>query len=523
MHFGVNSSAGLPARRFLSFFCNVSIPALQDRIYNLSMAPEPEQQSPQQPLKDNSNSSTVKNEMPAEPPPVNTTVIHFLIAGAGAAFPLICQVALVDTTKWTAPTLVNVVGFIARVIGAFFCGGALAHYMYWSERNPFKLFLAAMSAPAMATALINGQGVKGNQPLSPPAQSPTISSSTAAKKAALIPFSGIVYAADQYKTLSLPDEGIWRQFVRGVTGDAPKDVYFAMAGSYPTEKWAQAVLKRVKMEKEFASAEIYAPSSGNHYYSVVIKPALTMDTVQVLVKSAIDTDLLDAYAWRFGDPGVLPSPPSWADQLGHTDYIDRFLGTGYAKSLSEAAMDALVGQGRNSVSMIGNILKDTSARRGRDERLLLDRLVQAVNQLESQGVSMPVDINIQMGEHFTDCSIATPFFEKALKQDSGSLATAPKDFCQLATCYFFANKLENAIENYRRCGDKADATANRLFGRALVERGRKARRENRIDDSQAAYREGLEKILKAREQGDDPKHSQPEFDEATKALQTVRK
>jgi hypothetical protein len=469
--------------------------------------------------------------MPLEPEPVKQAHAHFLIAGLGAAFPMICQIIMVDKTNFLEVPAVTLLGFLLRVLGVFLVGGVFAHYVYWSERNPAKLFLAAMSAPALITAIGNGQSAANVNPsLTKSRAGAEISVRTRGteRKSSLFPWSWTVYAAQSgFKTLSLPEEPFGKQLWRGITGDAPKDVYFAMAGSYLTATWAQLAARRVQALPDLAAATVYAPSAGNQYYSVVIKPNVTMEVAQALARKAVDAGILDAYAWRYGDPGVLPTPQSWADQLGRTDYIDGTLGAGYAKSLSDAALQALIAGGKNSVAIIANILMDPSARLGRSESQLLKGLLEAVKELEAKGIPMPPNVNLQMARHFGDCSVVVPFLEKAQQADPNAMSSEPDLYCQLGGCYLKREvpKLEAARDSYQRCvdlrGDRATALDHRMYGRTLVNVGRKLKSEH-PEESRAAYRQGLDEIIRARQLGDDPGRSKPEFDEATIALGSGR-
>src|ERR1035441_3805711 len=209
------------------------------------------------------------------------------------------QLLVVDFRSFQYVALGYVVASAIRPVLSFLIGGMIIHYIYLDERHPGKLFYAGMAAPALIFALANRQKVD----LNPSAQQP---SATQQKKAGNLrviypgawAMSWAVYAADtaQLKTFGPPQEGFAQQLLRGIVGDVPKNVYFAIAGSYRTLAWAQCWLGDVRVK--FPTAEVYGPSGGNNLYSIVIGPQLTIEEAQKEVKDALLFGFADAYVWR---------------------------------------------------------------------------------------------------------------------------------------------------------------------------------------------------------------------------------
>jgi hypothetical protein len=122
------------------------------------------------------------------------------------------------------------------------------------------------------------------------------------------------------------------------------------------------------VRKVFTKAEVYGPSGGNTYYSVVIGSQLTVGDAQATVKRALLYDLPDAYVWRLGDPGVLASGKSYGDMLGYTA----------EPAVRIAAGIALVKCGKGCLDLVRDILTDTATNLVRDRNLLLEELDNSV-------------------------------------------------------------------------------------------------------------------------------------------------
>jgi hypothetical protein len=452
--------------------------------------------------------------MSPNPHSISKESSHFLVAGLGALTPALCQLLVVDFRSFQYVALGYVVASAIRPVLSFLIGGMIIHYIYLDERHPGKLFYAGMAAPALIFALANGQKVD----LNPSAQQP---SATQQKKAGNLrviypgawAMSWAVYAADtaQLKTFGPPQEGFAQQLLRGIVGDVPKNVYFAIAGSYRTLAWAQCWLGDVRVK--FPTAEVYGPSGGNNLYSIVIGPQLTIEEAQKEVKDALLFGFADAYVWRLGDPGVPPDPKFIGDQLG------------YRKDLNiRNAMHTKLLLRRDCLNLIQDILKDPSSNSVRDRDLLLDQLVGVSSDLEQRGIKIPSDVYLQFADVYYrrgKCDVAMVFYAKV---DVDAMSSDPEQFCQRGRCTFYAGQFSNANDDLGRCvslKQKATALDHRMYGRTLVELGRQAENRGRKEEAVKNYKDGLDEINLARNMGDDKGRTQGDFTTASGGLQRL--
>lgn len=303
---------------------------------------------------------------------------HFLICGLGAMTPALCQILLVDAKELTFVDRSFLLGVVLRAVLYFVIGGTAIHYIYVDERHPGKLFYAGLAAPAMFLALANGQKIE----LPPAINAPTVQQSSANSAPAGLLLTWTVYAAagPQLKTFGPPTTGFAGQVIQGILGNVPHNVYFAIAGSYPTAAWARARMPDV--QARFPRAEIYGPSAGNSYYSIVIGAQITLPDAQARVRDALVHDLPEAYTWRLGDTGVLPNAEAIANQLGSSKNA----------ALRNAARDSLIQCGADCFATLRGILSDPASNQVRERDLLLAGVQQVVAGLEQRKIACPPDI-----------------------------------------------------------------------------------------------------------------------------------
>jgi hypothetical protein len=230
---------------------------------------------------------------------------RFLIGGLGALTPILSNLLLLDYHGiFFNLTLFTVLGVGFKCIVFFLAGGLVIHFFYPDEKQRMKIFQIGLAGPAMIMAMANGARVSNTPP-------PTTSPAAVNTQNSWLfrGFSGVVYAAAEgprFKTFAPPRESIVAQVVRGVTGSIPANIYFAIAGSYATAQDAQKALPSVR--SVFPNAEIYGPSGGNSYYSIVIASQVTLPDAQGTVRKALVANIRNAYSWRLGSPGILARP-----------------------------------------------------------------------------------------------------------------------------------------------------------------------------------------------------------------------
>ena len=449
--------------------------------------------------------------MAPQPAVVASQKAHFLYCGAGAIIPALCQLALVDLKHVNLVGVMDVLGWVFRTLVLFVVGGMIAHFLYFTEQYPAKLFYAGLATPAMILALANGQKLEPN----PPQQTPSAVQrevTSGIKPPAFWISSWTVHAADlqELKTFApRTDEGLATQFVRGIFGGVPTNIYFALAGSYSTLSWAQSRL--VEVRTVFPTAEIYGPSGGNTLYSIVIGAHQTADQSQAVVKRALINLFTEAYVWRLGDAGVPPSPGAWADQLGDKRSSDT----------PKAARAALVQCGAACIPVIRGILKDPTANIVRDMNLLMTQLTGAIADLEKNGIAMPQDVELQLADFYYDRNqfdISQKYFANI---DSKTLAADPDQYCRRGFARYHGGDLIGANEDYKQCvGLKPNATAidHRHYGSTQVQLGMKAESAKQPAEAKKYYQTGLDEINVARKMGDPPGPSEGDFRDASNGL-----
>jgi len=231
---------------------------------------------------------------------------RFIIGGLGALTPILSNLLLLDYQGvFFNLTLFTLIGVAFKCVVFFLAGGLVIHFFYPDEKQRMKIFQIGLAGPAMIMAMANGARVSSTPP---PTTSPAAVRTQNSRLFRM--FSGVVYAAPEgprFKVFAPPKESITAQLVRGVTGSIPSNIFFAIAGSYSTAQEAQNALPGV--QRIFPKAEIYGPSGGNNYYSIVIGSQVTLPEAQGAVRKALVADIRSAYTWRLGGPGILARPP----------------------------------------------------------------------------------------------------------------------------------------------------------------------------------------------------------------------
>lgn len=212
---------------------------------------------------------------------------RFLIGGAGGLAPIF--MFFVNGTvshNFNGSFVFVAIGFLFRALALFVIGGFVA-----SLRNEvtdrFMIFQLGVSAPAMLAGLLTAT-----------ANSPLLPADT--NSAAMVFYPAVVYAApvapaaDDLKHFTLPTPGVLSQFVQGVTGLQPSNVYFVIVESYSSP--AEAIAAAAKINGSFGGkfhADVYAPYSDPTNgqvvipgYSVVLGAQMTQQDANTLKSSA---------------------------------------------------------------------------------------------------------------------------------------------------------------------------------------------------------------------------------------------
>jgi sporulation related protein len=219
---------------------------------------------------------------------------RFLIAGTGAVVPLLINLTVLDLrTLGLDLTIIVIITYVIRQLALFSIGGFVG--LMNREEDPLKLIQIGIAAPALITAMLNG-----NQVRLPNAQAPSGNASTSLSMR--INLTAFAYAQElsqpQLKTFMLPQETVSQQISRGLFGSVPENVWFVIAGSFQVKE--NAVKQAQNFRRKGFNAEVYLPYGNNKNYAVVIGAMLTRPEAAQLQSKAIQAGLpSDAYLWTF--------------------------------------------------------------------------------------------------------------------------------------------------------------------------------------------------------------------------------
>jgi hypothetical protein len=204
------------------------------------------------------------------------------IGGLGALTPIIMNLLVVDFHLLKDLTLFTVLGYLVRVIVLFYLGGLVA-YLHKSEESPVKLFELGIVAPALITALLNGGNVD------------VLKTAVTADRTASVAWVAEAMAqpsrGGEVKTYQGSSPSPVQQFLRGLTGSVQKEVWFVVAGSYPTLEEARKEAQKINEPTKGFQAEIYARPGNPSGYDVVIGANLTYEEAQKIRQKAVSAGL----------------------------------------------------------------------------------------------------------------------------------------------------------------------------------------------------------------------------------------
>jgi hypothetical protein len=173
------------------------------------------------------------------------------------------------------------VGYCVRAIILFFIGGFIA-WLYPDETARIKVFLLGLGAPALIGGFLS-----------------TASNPTTAPVARAVSSAGFVTAvyaqttmsADELKRFTMPAPSPVAQFVEGLTGYQPKNVWFVIAGSFLSLDNAKAYAGKINSSFPGFHADVYAPYLDDPSYAVVIGAQLTLGDAKALRDRAVSAGL----------------------------------------------------------------------------------------------------------------------------------------------------------------------------------------------------------------------------------------
>lgn len=222
---------------------------------------------------------------------------RFLIGGIGGLAPVLMFLALGDWDRYIIDaTPYKIAGYGVRGLALFILGGIIA-YLHSDERKPFKLFELGLGAPALVAGALTSALVS-----KPADYSHNISLSIVG-----VAFAQSVSATSSFKRFSLSVQSPANQFIEGLVGGTPKNVWFVIIGSYNDVSNAQKQATQINQQYPQFKAEVYAPYDGEGpYYRVVIGSNLTQSEAKALRDNAVKAGLPnDSYYRTF--PNLPPA------------------------------------------------------------------------------------------------------------------------------------------------------------------------------------------------------------------------
>ena len=238
------------------------------------------------------------------------TRTRFILGGVGGLAPIILFLINLDWDRYVAEASTwTTAGYVVRTILLFALGGFVA-YLHEKEQKPITLFLVGVSAPALIAGYIStANPVFSQYSYAQPQKAreqkkPDSASNFFIRSALAEPLPSTNSAA--IKHFTLPPQSAASQFVEGLLGVAPRNVWFVIVGSHLDQVAAEKQAEKINRDHSDYHADVYAPYQGNPYYAVVIGANLTQQEARNLRDRAIrDGFPDDSYYKTF--PGLPPA------------------------------------------------------------------------------------------------------------------------------------------------------------------------------------------------------------------------
>ena len=235
---------------------------------------------------------------------------RFVLGGLGGLAPIILFLINLDFDRYVADASTwTSVGYLVRAVLLFALGGFVA-YLHEKEDKRITLFLVGVSAPSLIAGYISTSSpVYTQYSYGQSRPAPELSGQSAALgllvRSALAQPTGAAVRAG-VKQFSLPPQSVTSQFVEGLIGLAPKNVWFVIVGSHLDRKQAERQAAAINATHDGYLAEVYAPYQQNPNYAVVIGANLTEQAARSLRDQAVRDGLpKDSYYKTF--PGLPPA------------------------------------------------------------------------------------------------------------------------------------------------------------------------------------------------------------------------
>jgi hypothetical protein len=216
---------------------------------------------------------------------------RFLLGGIGGLAPIILFLINLDFERYVADASTwTTVGYVVRALLLFALGGFVA-YLHEKEETRITLFLVGVSAPS----LIAGYLSTSNPSYSPREHSESQSVPVTIRDRSAFTFAfrnafaepALPRTSGEVKHFTLPAQNAGSQFVEGLLGVTPRNVWFVIVGSHLSLADAEIQAKNINGKFIGYKANVYAPYQSNPYYAVVIGSHLTQDEAARLRDQAV--------------------------------------------------------------------------------------------------------------------------------------------------------------------------------------------------------------------------------------------
>jgi hypothetical protein len=211
---------------------------------------------------------------------------RFLLGGIGGLAPIILFLINLDFERYVVDaTTWKTIGYVIRAALLFLLGGFVA-YLHETEKKRITLFLVGVSAPSLIAGYLSTATPNipsGTHQSSPPTteQSQLFSVPTANAQPTPPP------QTDEIKRFTLPPQSATSQFLEGLLGRTPKNVWFVIVGSRLDLTEARKLAAEFNAKYRSYKADVYAPYADNPHYAIVIGAHLTQSEAKALRDRAV--------------------------------------------------------------------------------------------------------------------------------------------------------------------------------------------------------------------------------------------
>jgi hypothetical protein len=207
---------------------------------------------------------------------------RFLIGGVGGLAPVLMFLVTGDFERFFSHiNVIMLFGYCVRTAVLFFVGGFVVS-LYRDEEQRMKIFQLGLGAPAMIAGFLAVSSNSGT---------PRVASLVSDAAFVTVVHAQTALNEDNLKRFTLPAPSAFDQFLEGLTGYQPKNVWFVIAGSFGSLDRAKAYAGKINDSFPGYHAEVYAPYLDNPNYTVVIGAHLTQSEAKKLREKAVTSGL----------------------------------------------------------------------------------------------------------------------------------------------------------------------------------------------------------------------------------------